>query len=531
MLDKTRKEANVIDEGFFGYNYTSFRSLGRFENQTSDAHVGMITWPGGYLAEVMTDRYGLEYDDLSNASGKPGLAEMMATARENGAGLSIVLPTARYLGNDAALKADVQRFMYDLLGGHYGELPQEMVLEVGSEYYAAFPKGDASAAEYGHIASQMIEEINRALADPLVNPLHAEVLVGVQSGRSLADDAEIRDHMSEDALSHVDFVIHHRFAPTAEAVDASADYVHQVMDNWQTDVVHAGGSAPDLFLSAYNVASLTRSEALRQYVAQETAQGHAISTSDIDLDGRTDTGFETFWQTKLQGYAYGAEGPRAMLELFSRYSAEGMGAASVYGVDMVHPGRLTTQDGAGQTLHTASQDMMDMLSESVMGTKVINLGAANAAADPVWAYGYENDDKLVVFLASKNTAPGPVTVDMANIGRYAGVWADGLTAKVPQDWMTRFGIADNPNVDETAEAQSYAMGSRSAVATQIDESGVTVKMQANQVIRLAFAKTAAGVDDISHWSAGEQADLSAADDHALHDSAVDDTPHLTAAAC
>ena len=150
----------------FGYNYTSFRPFGRFLRQTEDDPVGLISWPGGSLAENAPDRYGLGYDDLWNDRFGFGLEDVFAAARAREAGVSIVLPTLPYLGREGDLQADVTRFIDRLSGGDFGPLPRRLILEVGSEYYATFGPGVESATTYGQLAETTVQALAKALAEP-----------------------------------------------------------------------------------------------------------------------------------------------------------------------------------------------------------------------------------------------------------------------------------------------------------------------------------------------------------------------------
>jgi hypothetical protein len=96
-----------ISDLALGARYVSFDNEARFLAQTADMNLGLIAWPGGALSELRTDRYGLEYDGLyADWTGKPGLAEMMQIARDNDAGLSVTLPTIRYVGREDVLRTD-----------------------------------------------------------------------------------------------------------------------------------------------------------------------------------------------------------------------------------------------------------------------------------------------------------------------------------------------------------------------------------------------------------------------------------------
>ncbi len=487
----------------FGYKYGAFRSVDRFVDQIGDDHVGLITWPGGTLSEKNPDRYGLNFDGLFNpALKKPGLADMFSIARDHDAGLSVVLPTARYEGNDDALRSDIRAFMGKVLSGHYGTLPAHLQFEIGNEWYFAFGGTSEDAHAYGHVADIYVDEISAALNDPSVNRIGADIGIAVQAGRSLSEDALVRSEFHDDHLAEVDMVIHHRFAFTAAGIDKSVDEVGRILDAWEADSQAVGGDRPELFLGAYNVASLTRDEALHDYIKSEAALGHSVNPADIDMEHRTDQGFETFWQAALGKRDYGAEHPRLLLEAFAEYGGEGMGAASTYGSDMEHAGRLSTQDAQGHAQDFVGQDMLDMLGESTTGTRLLKISLTNDRGDDVWTYAYESADKLVVFLSADDVPPGKVTVAIKGLGTtYKAVYGDSLTAQVPDDWMTRFGVPDTAGVDETNEANTYAIGIRQGVTPTLGEKGVTVDLDTPyEVVRLSFAKTDAGLTEIEGFS-------------------------------
>lgn len=524
-------EATWTDD-VFGYRYTGFRGIGRFTDQLADNRVGMITWPGGYLAESDSDRYSLTNDGLfDQTTGRPGLAEMFEVANAGKAGLSIVLPTARYIGHDDLLREDIRGFLGDLLGGHYGAPPTTLIFEIGSEFYASFPASPDEAARYGHIANIYMEELTSALNDPQQNLIGLDPQIAVQCGRTLAEDEMIRDELTDQSLMEVDQIVYHRFAFNATGVDKSADSFHGVMEAWRSDAAGLGVEGPDLFMSAYGVGSYTREEALGDYLAVDHAQGGTLAAADVDLAGRTDDGFEQFWQDQMLRRDYGAEHPRLLLEMLSEFHAEGMTAASSHGTDMIHPGRLSLTDVDGKTQDFVGQTLLDMMAESVTGTKSLGVNLTNDRGDEIWSYGFENDDKLVVFLSVDGTPPESIDLKIAGLGSiYRQVAVEGLTATVPEDWMARFGIPDNPDVDETPEGQSFAVGQRTALEPEFDGSTLKIGVSApNEVIRLCFAKTLAGAQEIAGWSDApmtelaqgwpeEQADIDAGPKHVtLHD--------------
>lgn len=519
-------DAPVWDAEMFGYRYTGFRPFHRFDAQLADNSIGTMVWPGGYLAEARPDSYGLDIPGLFAAdTGRPGLSEIMAHAQTLGTGLSIVLPTARYVGQDDLLRTDLRAFLGDLLGGAYGPPPQSLTLEIGSEFFSSFRDDPDAASHYGHIAEIYVSELTAALGDASVNLIDLDPAIAVQAGRTLTEDMLIRDEISDDSLVEVDQIIHHRFAWNATGVDGSADEFHPVIEAWRSDAAALGGDGPDLFLSAYGVGSYTRTEALRDFLAADHAQGGSLTEDQIDLAGRTTTEFESFWQDQLSLRDYGPEHPRLMLEMLSEYGAEGLTAAAAFGTDMIHPGRLSLTDVNGTPQDFIAQDMLDMLAESVTGTRALGFGLENDGQDDVWLYGFENADKLVIFLsAGASPPPEGLTLDFEGLGTtYGHLAADRLTATVPSDWMDRFAIPDNPDIDETPEAETFAIGQRAAATVDQGQDGLTLHFDTpHEVIRLAFAKTEAGMLDIADFSDGPVLALAAPADAA----APDDLPML-----
>jgi hypothetical protein len=485
----------------FGARYVSFDNEARFLAQTEGMNLGLIAWPGGALAELRADRFGLEYDGLYAAwTGKPDIAEMMQIARDNDAALSVTLPTIRYVGREAVLETELDAFLGSLLGGGFGPLPKELIFEIGSEFFNYFP-GPTAAADYANIASIMVNGISAALADPTVNTIGADISIAVQIGRTDAEDALVRSGMTADALAHVDYVIHHDFKYQPDNADLLQEETIRALAAWDAANRAAGGDGTDFFFSAFNIGGWTRAEVRDDWVAAENAAGNPVTAADADLDARTNAGFEDFWQDRLAEGAYGLEHATVLLELFSVHSELDAKAAAVFGIDVIHPGRLSLRDD-GQDYQFAGGGLIEMLYESVRGTTPLGSEQPYDKDNPVTAWGFENDDKLVVFLAAGQRPPGEVTLDLAGLGTaYRAVFADGLTAATRPDWMQVFGIPDNPDVDEGPEAETYAEAIRSPVSARQDGDGVTVTMAAPfEVVRLAFAKTDAGLAEIAEWS-------------------------------
>lgn len=365
----------LVTELSFGARYVSYNNVDRFLNDAAADNIGLIVWPGGTLAETRSDRYGFEFEELYNPStNKPGLSEMIEVANALDAGLSIVLPTARYVQNLEMLRADLQDFLSDLLGGSFGTLPQPFIIEIGSEYYGNFV-GASKASDYGGVADLVITEIAQALGDASINTKGDSVSIAVQAGKTMADDIAIRDELSNEALAAVDMIVHHRFAYQPQGIDRRIGELEDIAEAWAADATGAGGQDPELFVSAWNTVTITRNGVLADFIAEQVDQGNLIKPTDIDLEGRTSTDFEKFWQDRLDEAAYGQEHAAYMLESFASYAEAGMVAGAAYGIDTIHPGHLSWREG-GESFAFSGGEMLKMIYESVGETYVLEPGSA-----------------------------------------------------------------------------------------------------------------------------------------------------------
>ncbi|MDD9978059.1 MAG: hypothetical protein OXQ30_10070 [Boseongicola sp.] len=458
----------------------------------------MIVWPGGTLAETREDLYGFGFEDFYEPSkDRPGLSEMLAIARDKEVAMSIILPTARYSDDIEQLRLDLRDFLSDFLGGAFGEFPPKVTLEIGSEYFANFSGADAAA--YGNVANVMIEEIALAMSNPEINTVGLDAEIAVQAGKTFEDDIDIRAALSELSIQNVDALIHHRFAYLPQGIDPRMEELQWILDAWESEM----GNAPSLFVSAWNTVTLTRKEVLDDYILFKAQDGTSVDRSDVDLAGRTTTDFEMYWQDALASASYGQAHAAYVLESFHSYAEIGADAMSVYGIDLVHPGRLSWQTDDG-TFDFVGAEMLEMIYESVEGTSVVPSQSHYDPKAKATVYAFENDDKFIVFIAAGKSASGEVTLDLNGMGdQFQHVWAERLTGETPDNWMQLFGIPDNLHVDETPESETYAVGIREEFDPDVTSDAVKFALTSpHEVVRLAFAKSDAGWEEISQWAAG-----------------------------
>ena len=487
----------------FGARYISFDNISRFLDQTEGMNLGLIAWPGGHLAEFRTDRYGLEHPGLyADWTGKPGIAEMMEIAIAKGAALAVTIPTIRYLGREADLETELDAFLRDLLSGGYGPLPDKLILQIGSEFFNYFEGPDA-AADYGRLAAIISNTICRTVSDPTVNTIGASPQIAVQMGRTLAEDDLVRSGMCEQSLARVSYLVRNHFIYQPDNADRGMHDIAESLERWNEANLAAGGNGTRFYFAAYNIGHWTREGVRAEWLDLQEEAGLPATEDDVDLAARTNADFERFWQQRLSEGAFGLEHATVLIELFSVHAELGATKKSVFGIDFTHPGRLTWRED-GQDYLFAGGGMLEMLYESVRDTVPLGSEAPYHKDNPATAWGFENDDKLVVFLAAGQRPPGEITLDIDGLGStYRAVFADGLTARVRPDWMEVFGIPDHPDVDETPEAQTYAEAVRAPVEAGQTTGGITVTLGSPfEIVRLAFAKTEAGFADIASWSQG-----------------------------
>ncbi|MGC9371088.1 MAG: calcium-binding protein [Paracoccaceae bacterium] len=482
-----------------------------------------IIWPGGVFAEVRSDRYGYDFRGLFNPDiARPDLADLFRQVNANDQALSLTLPTARYLGNIQAARQDVAEFMDRVLAGELGQVPDNLTLELGNEYYAGFDRlydfknglfhGKTAAEYYGEIASAMVEEMSKALDDPLRNPSGLDMNISVQMGRVPEEDVAIRDAMSPMALRAIDMLSHHRYAWPADDNTSRVPDVEWALDEWTKAMRAVGGSEPDLFLSGWNAASYTRTEALNDYVEAQAARGRTIDPDTIDLDGRTNAEFEKFYQNQLAAHAYGMEQAAQVLDLFSQYMAIGADAATTYGFDMIHAGaHFLEVDGKIYTF--ASGELLRLMFESLDGTRVLSsfkVGSPQPNSPPgPDIYAFEAPDRIVVFVSRDGyqVSDGPLTVSLSLEGlssSVAAVWGETLSSQVLPNWRDIFGAPDNPMVDETPEANAFSVARTSQFAPRIVGEKVEFDIAGgNGIVRLVFAKSPAAIQEIKSWAGAD----------------------------
>lgn len=501
LVDET--QGPQISDYAFGGRYTAFQDVDRFTRQVDDLDLGLISWPGGYMAESLDDRYGFDFDGLYDPTAdRPDLNDMMALAVSEGAALSIVIPTLRYLDGEELIADDIQTFVTRLLDGEFGPLPEKLILQVGSEYYGTFDDQADPAGTYANIANQIIEELSVAISTHGGSAADKEaLLIAVQIGKTLDEDETIRTTLSDVAKENTDILVHNRFAYEIQGIDNRISRVEEILENWNQEELDDTIGESRLFLAGWNTVSLTRNIVLDDY---EDETGLTLSADEFA--DRTNVQFERYWQDRLEEPAYGQEHAAYLLEGFASYAELGLFASTPYGFDVQHPLRLSFDDQTGESATFVGAAMLEMIYESVGGTNVIPSANDFSRDDVATLYGFENEDKLVLFVAAGRTSPGLVSVDLSSfVDDPEGMWAMSLTSEVSDDWMTEYGIPDNAQVDETPEGETYATPVQESLDLFYSDDTIAFELTSPyEIARIAIAKTEAGAAEIESWGEFEQ---------------------------
>jgi len=498
--------AEAISGNDFGARYTAFRTFDRFEGQIEGQHIGLISWPGGWLAETKTGLLGLEYDGLYNeapSGDRPGLDEMMEFAVENDMALSVVLPTVRYAEAHDQLRDDLSAFLHKLYSGGYGELPQQLFLEIGNEHHVVFEGADeaAQAEQYAEIVNVYADIVSQVETDYYdIDP--DQVLFGVQLAHTDEANQALINALTDDAILLLsETVLHHRFPHDQDGSEWRTDEVESALEMWDQAAEALGGEGPALFLSSYNIASLTRTEAAEMFLESHPEKG--LSEEDLDLDGRSNAEFEQYYQDRLAERAYGMEHAEGLLQIFSDYQEIGLEAASVYGWDNEHAARSSLTGSDGEQYIFAPGAIQGMMAESLIGTSVLDWHNDNdEEAGDVSVFGFDSADKLIVFLAAPDFDEDFYTVEipLAGLGPVKAIWGESLTAKPPNNWLELFDIPASPGVPQDPEAETFSVAFREEYAPQVEEGIISVEFdEPTQIVRLVMARTDAGVAEISEW--------------------------------
>ncbi|MEM1160559.1 MAG: hypothetical protein AAGJ28_06470, partial [Pseudomonadota bacterium] len=212
--------SEAVAASVLGGEYLGWESVEYFKGRQAEVGFSHIRWPGGIVAEdgIDTDNdgvrdpvYALTHPDIVanwpiGGQDRPGLTAMFEQAVSTGSSFAMLIPTSTYVqtgidkGREAGVaqaRADIRAFIERLAAGEFGDVPSDLTLEIGSEYYATRVwKANTDKADlpirFGEIFAAQVDEVAKTIADLNANgqnPLGIDPMLAVQMGRfQSADD-------------------------------------------------------------------------------------------------------------------------------------------------------------------------------------------------------------------------------------------------------------------------------------------------------------------------------------------------------
>ena len=473
-------DSDAIPASALGDEFLGWGSLGDYEIRQDNLNSNHTRWPGGIPSEDGMDFDGDGYRetavfslanpelmewDRSNGTPREGLGDVLASAVGQGNSFSLVAPLSPYVetwldsGDEAAfemIRSEVSDFVDRICAGEFGEtIPSDFVIELGSEYYATQTWRSAIAAgadpdELAHIfgsvsavmADAFQDAVDRAnatgLNDTGFNPVIAVQLGRLQSDNGTPDDGSPADnhtfiqafsdlsHSGEVDLSAIDAVIWHRYNPRFEAID---DYVYS--EAGRLDLQEAIADWQDL-------------------AGKDLALVVGWATPDI-------TTISTLESSDVVAERYGPIMASSILQQFSVLADSGMDYGSVFGTDIITSFQVGM--AGGKTTYFGGQ-LYGMMAESLAGTHLLaqpgadehsgGIGSNTAAIldgvpvedSSVNLYAFEDDQKVVVFLAAKDFPGSSLPYNLDVQGAYSDIEITTLSAEDRYDAVGSFGTIE-----------------------------------------------------------------------------------------
>lgn len=480
-VDARVEGAEVISCDHFGAVETGFTRATAFFPAFEEVGFSHLRWPGGYLSEALENVYGLDVPGIFDGTQlyapdpyrvRPDLADTLSYCVENNISFAMLIPTVRY-ANDVELGVkDLRDFLVDLLAGEYGDIPSEMTLEIGNEYYAHDVFAN-DPAKYGQVANAFISVVHDVLQDASVNPRGLDLGIAIQLGRSQGDDEEIRSQISQENLVEIDAVVAHTLPLNFSAIgkpeddpsahpedfgDTRIENIGDYLDNWQSSASAVLGSSfdIDLYISEMNI-------------------GAGVTDPD---------------EVNLQYQDYGLRAASGYLELFAENLAIGMDSGAFWGVSAGQLNAIVSKDAVG-TLDKPAGELLRLMAENLIGMEIVDGFQSNSREDLIMTYAFEKDDSYVLFVVANDIDPAgqSVSIDISTQFLDDPVEAVRLSAVIDEDYGS--------NADDLS-AMLYERPVVDTFEVAVQEDSVSLQMtQDYEVVMLRFAKEIASVAEAS----------------------------------
>ncbi len=365
-IDVNDTSSDPISPDIFGANFIVGKDSfsGTYGEKVLELGATVIRFPGGGVSESSFDLSDPDNLPENMYGDVETLSNFLSFCAENGIKPVIVIPTKiwKYLGIEEGVE-QVSEFIDRLTSGEFGDT-SGLTIEIGNEYWNDFEDnitgtgGDTklpglSAAEYGEIASALIEAIEHSAREP--------VDIAIQTGKTAADNIEIIDAIESAGLgSSIDTLVYHDYFWTEESIEARNEARAEILEAWS-----AAGIESDVYVSEWNVGS----------------------SPDESTDGDHD---------------YGLAQISAMIEFIHEAAKSGIDMASVWAVQQSNKTSLFYREGTGSDVFRFGGMIFDFMSDHLIGARTLDLPVEETANGEATLHAFENSDEVVVFISAND---------------------------------------------------------------------------------------------------------------------------------
>ncbi len=389
--------SDEITEDFFGGNFLFTKDSvdGTFAEKADYLNINLLRFPGGAMAEQLFDVNNP--DKIPVGESRETLTNFLSFAGENQITPVIVVPIKKYIKDGISIEAaasEIFNFVQRVTSGEFGNVAID-TFEIGNEYNIGDQK--ITGAEYGAYAAAFALAIKEASA--------YDVDVAIQAGShwgtgtiAVDDNKQILDSfINAGALDAVDTIVFHAYPRNFSEVETILSRVipETVVKDWND----ATGRDLEVFVSEWNI--------------------------------------KNNWDPAVRD-VFGLGQASTLIKMTSEMLEMGVDVGAIWGIQQNTKTELAGAEG-DDNIRIAGE-MFRMLSESTIGTKVLDIPDNIIGDGQISAYAFESESKTVVFLSAldliDDSASFTVELNLSNtLSDFTYVWAEKLSTDGQVYWQ------------------------------------------------------------------------------------------------
>ena len=393
-------EYTVSDEisgDFYGGNFLFTKDFvdGTFGEKADYLNINLLRFPGGSMTEHLFDVNNP--DNIPAGESRETLTNFLSFVGDNDITPVIVLPIKKYIHDSIPLEeaaAEISNFVQRVTSGEFGNVKID-TFEIGNEYNIG--DDQVTAAEYGAYAAAFALAIKAASAYDVDVAVQAGTHWGQEILAIRDNDQILQEFTDAGALDAVDSIAFHIYPRDFDQVEGRLEtgLPEIVIDDWNAAV----GKEVDFFVSEWNME-------------------HSWDPKDRDN--------------------YGLGQASTLIKMTSEMLKKGVDMSAIWAVQQNTKTELAGEEGDNDIRFAG--EIFRMLSESTVGTKVLDIPNNIIGNGQVATYAFESESKTVVFLSAldivDNTSPFSVELNLSNIlSDFTYVWGEKLSTDGAVYWQ------------------------------------------------------------------------------------------------